>query len=102
MCVAGLAALAGLSDQGLDELVSQIRLPALDSSVKLKEHAVGHISGYQLRLELPHEHAHRTWADIRAIIGFVLSHVLISFFVWRLPNLLIGKAYAISNAVCGP
>ena len=68
MCVAGLAALAGLSDQELDELVSQVRLPALQNSAKLKEHAVNHISGYQLQLELPHEHAHRTWADVRAII----------------------------------
>jgi uncharacterized protein (DUF111 family) len=68
MCVSGLAALAGLSDQDLGELVSQIRLPALQDSVKLKAHSVQHISGYRLQVDLPHEHAHRTWADIRAII----------------------------------
>jgi hypothetical protein len=68
MCVAGLAALAGLSAQDLEELVTQIRLPALQNSVKLAAHAVENISGYQLQLDLPHEHAHRTWADVRAII----------------------------------
>ena len=68
MCVAGLAALAGLSDQDLNELVSRIQLPALQNSVTLSEHTVEHISGYQLQLDLPHEHAHRTWADIRTII----------------------------------
>ena len=35
MCVAGLAALAGLSDEELNELVSQIGLPTLKNSVKL-------------------------------------------------------------------
>ena len=69
MCVAGLAALAGLLDRDLDELVAQIRLPALRNSLGLSEHTVENISGYQLQVNLPHEHAHRTWADIRAIIN---------------------------------
>lgn len=69
MCVAGLAALAGLSAQDLNELVSQIRLPTLKDSLDLTEHSVNHIAGYQLQVNLPHEHAHRTWADIRKIIA---------------------------------
>lgn len=69
MCVAGLAALAGLSGEDLDKIVAQIGLPALQNSLQLSEHCVENISGYQLQVNLPHEHTHRTWADIRTIIN---------------------------------
>jgi len=69
MCVAGLAALAGLTAQDLDELIAQIRLPALKDSLDLTEHSVNHIAGYRLQVDLPGEHVHRTWADIRTIIN---------------------------------
>jgi uncharacterized protein (DUF111 family) len=69
MCVTGLAALAGLNSHDLNTLIAQIHLPALDNSVVLADHSVQNIAGYQLQVQLPREHSHRSWADIKLIIS---------------------------------
>lgn len=68
MMLAGLAALAGLSDADLDALTAELALPALKGAVSLEERSVNAISGVGCKIALPHEHTHRTLADIEKII----------------------------------
>ena len=69
MMLGGLAALAGLDDQTLSGLTAELGLPTLKNGVRLEERSVNAISGVGCKIELPHEHAHRTLADIEKIIG---------------------------------
>lgn len=68
MMLSGLAGLAGLSNDDLNELVKELKLPALEGSVKIQPRSVNHIGGVGCDIQLPHEHSHRTLADIRKII----------------------------------
>lgn len=69
MMLAGLAALAGLQNDGLHTLVEELRLPSLRGCLTLEPRRVNAISGVGCRVELPVEHAHRNLADIRKIIS---------------------------------
>ena len=69
MMLSGLAGLAGLCQEELDVLVAEMRLPALAGSVVLEPRSVNAVGGLGCRIELPHEHAHRTLADIENIIA---------------------------------
>lgn len=68
MMLSGLAALAGLNSDKLDALAAELGLPALQGAVKLEERSINAISGVGCKITLPHEHAHRTLADIEKII----------------------------------
>lgn len=68
MLLSGLASLTGLKASELEALVRELKLPALDGALKVEPRSVNHIAGVGCRITLPHEHAHRTLADIRKII----------------------------------
>ncbi len=69
MMLAGLARMAELTSEELEVLVAELRLPALTNSLRLEERAVNAVQGWGCRIELPHEHVHRTLADIEGIIA---------------------------------
>lgn len=68
MLLTGLARLAGLDHPGLEALVSCLGLPQYNGAVRIEPRQVQGISGWGLRLDLPHAHEHRHLADIEAII----------------------------------
>ena len=68
MMLSGLAAVAGVTDADLEAMVRELKLPALEGVLKLEARDVNHIAGVVCRIELPHEHAHRSLSDIRKII----------------------------------
>lgn len=69
MMLAGLFAVSGLTDGDLAAMTRELRLPALDGALRVEERSLNGIAGYGCRIDLPHEHAHRTCADIAAVIG---------------------------------
>lgn len=69
MMLAGLAAVAGLTTESLHALVDELRLPALQGCLQLEARSVHSIAGVGCRIDLPHEHAHRTMTDIHIIIA---------------------------------
>lgn len=68
MMLGGLAALSGLSQADLDNLIRELKLPALDHCLSLEPRTVNHIVGVGCKIRLPHEHAHRNLSDITQII----------------------------------
>lgn len=68
MMLSGLAGLAGLSNQDLNALVKDLKLNDLVECVTIEPRSVNHIAGVGCRITLPHEHVHRTLADIEKII----------------------------------
>lgn len=68
MMLAGLALMAGTSQEVLDALVAELGLDALAGSVSLERRSVNQVAGWGCRVSLPHEHAHRAMRDIAAII----------------------------------
>ena len=68
MMLAGLARMNELSRDELEAEVAGIGLPALNGCLRLEQRSVNSIQGWGCRIDLPHEHAHRTLADIRTII----------------------------------
>lgn len=69
MMLAGLAAIAGLGEKELEALVKELKLPALEGALTIEPRSVNHIAGVGCRIALPHEHAHRSLAEIREIIA---------------------------------
>jgi len=69
MLLTGLARLAGVTNAELGGLVDAIGIDALHDCVEIVPHEVNHISGWQARIALPHEHHHRTLATILDIIA---------------------------------
>ncbi|MDL2279315.1 LarC family nickel insertion protein [Desulfovibrio sp. OttesenSCG-928-G11] len=68
MLLAGLAALADLDAAALEALVEELRLPVMRGCLRLEERSVRHVAGVGCAINLPHEHSHRTFADIRTLI----------------------------------
>jgi uncharacterized protein (DUF111 family) len=68
MILAGLATMAGLTGEETAVLIKELRLPALEGALSVEARTVNQVAGVGCRIDLPHEHAHRTLADIRAII----------------------------------
>lgn len=68
MMLSGLAGLADLSAGELESMIRELKLPALEGCLRLEPRSVNHIAGLGCRISLPHEHAHRTLADIAGII----------------------------------
>lgn len=69
MLLTGLSRLAGVNGGELNALIDGIGLPALHDVVSVEPHNVNHISGWKATITLPHEHHHRTFADIEGIIN---------------------------------
>lgn len=74
MMLAGLARMADLDQAGLAAFLDGIAIPLIGKAVELVPHAVNAVFGWKCAVNLPHEHVHRTLADIRRIIeGSALS-----------------------------
>ena len=67
MFLCGLMSILNLSGEEANAILNGI-LPELSGSVLREDKFVGGIRGSFCRVELPHEHAHRTYDDIRKII----------------------------------
>lgn len=67
MLLAGLARMARATDRELGEVAASLGLPG--NCVTVEPHAVNDVRGWKCRIDLPHEHSHRTMADIRRIIA---------------------------------
>lgn len=69
MMLSGLAGLAGLTQEELDALSGEMGIPSLQGAVRLEARSVNAVSGIGCLIALPHEHEHRTLADIERIIA---------------------------------
>lgn len=69
MMLAGLARLLCLQPAVLETFIEEVGIPELKGSVSIEEKSVHHIAGVGCKINLPHEHAHRTFADIAALIS---------------------------------
>ena len=68
MMLAGLARMAQAGPDDLAALVQALKLPVAADCVRVEPREVNHVSGWSCHIDLPHEHAHRSYADIRTII----------------------------------
>jgi len=68
MILAGLLCMTGVEATQLDTLTASIGLPALAGCIRLEKRMVRGIGGWGCRIELPHEHAHRTLSDVVTLI----------------------------------
>ena len=68
MFLAGLMRMTGMEGDALDGLLGSI-LPELAGSVRLIRREVNHVGGWHAEVTLPHQHVHRSLADIVAIIA---------------------------------
>lgn len=69
MMLAGLALMAECTGADLEALVALVGCTPLHGCVAVEPRVVNHVAGWGCRVDLPHEHAHRTMQDIEAIIG---------------------------------
>lgn len=67
MLLAGLLRMTACEEDVLNQTLAAI-LPELAGSVRLTRRLVNHIGGWHAEVSLPHQHEHRTFADILAII----------------------------------
>lgn len=68
MLLAGLAGVAGLKSADLAAYARELKIESLNDCIKLEERSVNAVSGLGCGIDLPHEHAHRSFKDIREII----------------------------------
>ena len=68
MMLAGLIRMLELTQDDLDAETQLLGLPALHGCLRLESRSVNSVSGWGCAIDLPHEHAHRTFADIRRLI----------------------------------
>jgi hypothetical protein len=73
MFLAGLLCMTNLSSQSCDQLLTAI-MPELSGSVRLVRKDINHIRGWHVIVDLPHQHRHRTLADILNIIEISDMH----------------------------
>lgn len=66
--LAGFLRMTELEKEELDKRLHAI-LPELAGSVRLVRRQVNHIGGWHAEVSLPHQHEHRTFADIAALIA---------------------------------
>ena len=66
--VSGLARMLGADQATLDRHIASLGVEALAGSLSVIPHSLNKVGGWQCRVTLPHEHSHRTLADIVAII----------------------------------
>ncbi len=65
--LAGLLCMTQTTPQQMEDILSSI-MPELAGSVQLVRKEVNHIGGWHAEVTLPHQHEHRTLADILALI----------------------------------
>lgn len=65
--LAGLLCMTGTSPQELETCLASI-MPELAGCVRLVRKEVNHVGGWHAQVTLPHQHEHRTLADILGII----------------------------------
>jgi len=68
MLLAGLLKMMGRSEEELGALLAAI-MPELSGVVRMVRKQVNHIGGWHAEVNLPHQHEHRTLADITALIA---------------------------------
>ncbi|MBV9508840.1 MAG: LarC family nickel insertion protein [Caulobacteraceae bacterium] len=73
MLLTGLARLSETSDAELAALIDALGVPALTDAARIEPHTVNGISGWRARIELPHEHHHRT---LRTILDLIAASAL--------------------------
>lgn len=66
--VAGLARMLGADQAAIDRHIASIGVKALEGGLSVIPHSLNEVGGWQCRVTLPHEHSHRTLADITKII----------------------------------
>ena len=66
--VTGLARMLEADQAHIDAHIASIGLPELTGGLRVEAHARNEVGGWISRVSLPHEHAHRTLADILGII----------------------------------
>ena len=66
--LAGLLRMTETDEEALNSLLASI-LPELSGSVRLVRREVNHVGGWHAEVTLPHQHEHRTLADIAALIA---------------------------------
>ncbi|QEM69780.1 LarC family nickel insertion protein [Geobacter sp. FeAm09] len=66
--LAGLLRMTDTGEAETDRLLSAI-LPELSGTVRLAKRQVNHIGGWHAEVALPHQHEHRTLADITTLIA---------------------------------
>ena len=68
MLVVGLALMARVDQQVLDDMIASVGLPDFTGSVILEPVEVEGISGWRAQVSLPESPDHRSYADIRKIV----------------------------------
>lgn len=68
MMLAGLVSLAELKAKELQNLVGELKISALDKALSVEARTVNQVAGVACRVDLPHEHAHRSLSDILKLI----------------------------------
>lgn len=68
MFLAGLMTMTGIDSAEMDALLEAV-MPELAGSVRLIRKEIRHVGGMHAEVSLPHQHEHRTLADILAIIA---------------------------------
>lgn len=69
MTLAGLAQMCRASNAELQDLVTALGLPNSDEIiVNVNPHSLHDVQGWQAKVDVPHEHAHRNFADIRVLL----------------------------------
>ncbi len=68
MFLAGLLRMVGFDVQATDRILTSI-LPDLAGAVRLTRKQVNTIAGWHAEITLPHQHIHRTFADIAQLIA---------------------------------
>ncbi len=66
--LAGLLRMTEISEEETERLLVSI-MPELAGSLRLVRRQVNHIGGWHAEVSLPHQHAHRTLADITGLIA---------------------------------
>ena len=68
MLLAGLASLLGSSKTALDKHIESLGIPSLNNCLRIEKASVNEVAGWQAKISLPHEHAHRSFSDIKSLI----------------------------------
>lgn len=68
MMLTGLVRMNALIQDELDAEVALLGIPALNGCVRIEPRSVNEVGGWGCAIDLPHEHAHRSFADIRTLI----------------------------------
>jgi uncharacterized protein (DUF111 family) len=69
MMLAGLVRMNNLTQTELDAEVALLGFADLRGRIRIEQRSVHAVNGWSCAVELPHEHAHRSLADIRSLIG---------------------------------